>query len=157
MAFYCHYLVGFFVVAFSSIHQLSPHKVNKGGHLMLEPGILLPLPVWSWLLHFLYRVDVHPYSVRVNILSSWLYRAAPLGDQTWYPTQSHYPDAEPTKSYPHNDKRLDRKRCASIFKSLVWLEQGLSQRLRIPRSTKTGDGRARPGLEERPMLSLLSI
>ena len=39
--FYCHHL-GLF--AFSSIHQLSPRRVNKGSHLMVGPGILRPLP-----------------------------------------------------------------------------------------------------------------
>ena len=43
--FYCHHTGGgFFFFAFSSIHQLSPDRVNKGSHLMVEPGILLPLP-----------------------------------------------------------------------------------------------------------------
>ena len=40
MAFYhCHHGL----TAFSSIHQLCPHRVSKGSHLMVEPGILLPL------------------------------------------------------------------------------------------------------------------
>ena len=30
--------------AFSFIHQLSPHTVKKGNHLMVEPAVLLPLP-----------------------------------------------------------------------------------------------------------------
>ena len=30
--------------AFSSIHQLSSHSVNKASHLMMGPLILLPLP-----------------------------------------------------------------------------------------------------------------
>ena len=25
-------------------HQLSPYRLNKSSHLMMEPGILLPLP-----------------------------------------------------------------------------------------------------------------
>ena len=70
--FYCQHIGCFF--SFSSIHQLSRHRVNKGNHLMVEPGILLPLPAWFWFLHFLYKVVLHLYSgtlVRVNILSSW--------------------------------------------------------------------------------------
>ena len=34
----------YFMFAFSSIRKLSPHRVNKGRSLMMEPGILLPLP-----------------------------------------------------------------------------------------------------------------
>ena len=52
----CHHIVGFF--AFSSIHQLFPHRFNKGCYWMMG---LLPLPNWSWFLHFLYKVDIHPY------------------------------------------------------------------------------------------------
>ena len=58
-AFYRCHLV--FCFAFSQIHQLSPHRVNKDSNLMVEPGILLPLPCQSWFLHFLYKVAVHPY------------------------------------------------------------------------------------------------
>ena len=39
-SFYCRHF-GYF--ALSSIHQLSSHSVNKGSHLMMEPGILLPV------------------------------------------------------------------------------------------------------------------
>ena len=40
-----------------------------------------------------------------NAHSWWSYSTAPLGDQatsamTWYPTQSHYPDIEPTSHCP---------------------------------------------------------
>ena len=54
--YHCH-LVPF---AFSQIHQEAYHRVNKGSHLMMGPGILLPLPVSIWFLHFLYRRAVHP-------------------------------------------------------------------------------------------------
>ena len=40
-AFYSCHLGPF---GFFSIHQLSPHRVNKGIYLMMEPGILLPVP-----------------------------------------------------------------------------------------------------------------
>ena len=64
-AFNCCHLGGMFFFSSSSIHQLSPHRVNNGSHLMVKPCILLPLPVRSWFLHFLYHVAL----VWVNILS----------------------------------------------------------------------------------------
>ena len=42
MTFYCHDIGCF---AFSSIHQFSSHRVIKAFTLMVEPGIILPLPV----------------------------------------------------------------------------------------------------------------
>ena len=41
-----------------------------------------------------------------SVHSSWVYSAVPLGDQAistmaWYPTQSHYPDTEPTSLFPN--------------------------------------------------------
>ena len=48
-------------VAFSSIHKLSPHRVNKDSHLIMELRILFSLTVWSWFLHFLYKVALHPF------------------------------------------------------------------------------------------------
>ena len=51
-------------------HQLSVHNLNKGSHLMLEPGILLPLPERKCFLQFVYRVALHLYSkYGVNLLS----------------------------------------------------------------------------------------
>ena len=41
MTSYCHRIDCF---AFSSIHQLSFHRVNEGRYLMMGPEILLPLP-----------------------------------------------------------------------------------------------------------------
>ena len=35
-----------------------------------------------------------------SVHSSWLYSAAPLKTMIWYPTQSHYPDTEPTSPFP---------------------------------------------------------
>ena len=57
------------------------------------------------------------------------YSAAELGDQatrtmTWYPSQSHYPDTEPTSSCPiliMPSAWLVRKRWSCIFQPLVWL------------------------------------
>ena len=43
-SFYYRQLGWVIFFAFSSIHQLSSHRVNKGSYLMMEPGILLPLP-----------------------------------------------------------------------------------------------------------------
>ena len=50
----------------------------------------------------------------------WLYSTGPLGNQatrtmTWYPSQSHYPDTEPTG--PSNVECLDRKRQVSILET----------------------------------------
>ena len=51
---------------------------------------------------------------------SWrLYSAASLGNQaasiiTYYPTQSHYPDTDPSLPYPNNAERLVRKQQVSI-------------------------------------------
>ena len=62
--------------------------------------------------------------------SWWLYCAASLGQQaartmTCYPTQSHYPDTEPTCpcSILIMPKYQTRKRQVSIVKSLLWLHQ----------------------------------
>ena len=63
--------------------------------------------------------------------SSWLYSAAPLRDQatitmTWYPTESHYPDTEPTSPCPI--LKLPSTRLGSynyqLYKSLLWLDDG---------------------------------
>ena len=51
-----------FIVAFLSIYQLFPHSINKGMSLMMEPGILLPLPVSNCVVHVLYKVPLHAYS-----------------------------------------------------------------------------------------------
>ena len=75
---------------------------------------------------------------------SWqLYSAALLGDQTsntmTHPTQSHYPDTEPTSlslPYPNNAERLTRKLQVSVLKSVVSLDQ--TREVQIPRSPKMG-------------------
>ena len=58
MEVYCHH-IGF--LHSLSFHQLSPHKLNNGSHLMLERGILLSVLYRSWFLHFLYKVSLDPY------------------------------------------------------------------------------------------------
>ena len=58
MTFYCHHIGCF---SFSSSHKLSSYRVNKAIALVGEPGILLPLQVWSWFLHFLYKAALHSW------------------------------------------------------------------------------------------------
>ena len=66
-----------------------------------------------------------------------------LGDQaTWYPTQSHYDDTEPTSPSPiliMKNACLKSDTCP-FFKSLVWLDRSSNPCVRIPPSPKTGDG-----------------
>ena len=61
--------------ASSPIHQLSSHRDNKSNNLMVEPGVLILLPVWSWFLHFLYMVAA---LVRVNIWSIFTHECTTL-------------------------------------------------------------------------------
>ena len=56
MAFYYRH-IGF--LHSHPFYQLTPHRVNMGNDLMVETGILLPLPFSSWFFHFLYRVALH--------------------------------------------------------------------------------------------------
>ena len=58
----------------------------------------------------------------------YIYSVASLAHQatstmTWYPTQSHYPDTEPTSLCPYhnNAERQARNWQISILKSSVWL------------------------------------
>ena len=97
---------------------------------------------------------------------SWrLYCAAPLGDQagwtiTWYPTQSHYPDTEPTSPYP------------LLLMPITWLGSNVYQfwshcfdstnhwtsKVQILQSTKTGDGRStHSAILSRQKLNLVDI
>ena len=66
--------------------------------------------------------------------SWWLNSAAPLGNQavitmTWFPTQSHYPDTEPSSNcpivMPSTGLGSDKYQ---FDKSLVWLDRGLNPR-----------------------------
>ena len=62
-----------------------------------------------------------------------LYSTAPLGNlaawiMTWYPTQSHYPDAELTSPCPiliMQNAKLGRDKC-QFCKSVVWFDSDLN-------------------------------
>ena len=62
----------------------------------------------------------------------------------WYPTQSHYPDTEPTSLYPYpnSDKHRTTKVHVSIVKFLIWFNQSSNPLVRIPWSPKTADRRS---------------
>ena len=77
-----------------------------------------------------------------SVHSWWLYNAVPLGDlamstMTWYPPQSHYPDTESTSSC-HSlimlSEHLATKQQVSIFKWLIWLNEGSTMRSESPDS-----------------------
>ena len=59
--------------------------------------------------------SAHPYSA-----ASLEHQAADT--MAWYPTQSHFPDTEPTS--PNNAKHQAKECQVSILNSLVWLDQG---------------------------------
>ena len=75
-----------------------------------------------------YKIMSGPAPTCDSAHSWWLYSAAPLGNQftstmTWYPW--HW--AKQSLPYPNKASRLAGKRQVSIFKSLVWLDQGSSK------------------------------
>ena len=81
--------------------------------------------------------------------SWWLYSAAPLGYQTastvtWYPTQSHYHDTEPTSPFPI---LIMPSTCLGSNKHKFlshWFDSTMLStcEVRIPRSPKMRDGRS---------------
>ena len=116
---------------FSLVHRLSSYTVNKGSCLMM---ILLPLPCCSWFLHFLYRVAIHPCCDTSECLSRYQHETVHTHNMTWYPTQSHYLDTEPTSPYPiliMPSTWLESDKYQS-YKSVVWLDQGSNPQFPTP-------------------------
>ena len=122
------------------------HLKIKAKYIKLITIIHLPL---IWLLFYVLATCkvISAQVLTCNSAHSWqLYSAAPLGDQatntmTWYPKQSHYPDAEPTSPWHSNKaKHLARKWQVSKSKSLVWLDWVCTHTVRIPRFPKAGEG-----------------
>ena len=82
--------------------------------------------------------DWYPLA-RVHTHDHWLYSAAPLGNQAnntmiWYPSQSHYPDTEPTSPCPiliMLSTWLGSYKY-QFYKSLVWLDHGFAHTHAIP-------------------------
>ena len=76
--------------------------------------------------------------------SWWLYSAASLENQgtntmTWHPTQSHYPDSEPTNACPI---LIMLSTWIGSYKYQLWGHWFDSTRTQMPRSPKTWDGRS---------------
>ena len=94
--------------------------------------------LFGWLLLYVLATS-KGISVRASGCDSahswWLYNAAPLEDQStstmvWYPTQSHYPDTEPTSPCPILimwGTRLGNDKYHFCI-SLVWVDKQLNSR-----------------------------
>ena len=118
----CGFLLNLRSVTFNGRnHWMSRYSLRHGGYK--SAGLLLFYIVGTYIVMY----GCVPTCDSVH--TWWVY---PLGDHntstmTWYPTQSYYPETEPTSQslpYHTNVECLARNWEVSIFKSLVWLDQG---------------------------------
>ena len=106
-------------------HVKKTHKNPRFVWILLQTGLWLVFGVMSW-------QHLRTYQDMCTLDSVhwwWLYGAAPLEDHsasimTWYPTQSHYPDTEPTSPCPILIIPSTRRgsNMYTFWKSVIWLD-----------------------------------